>query len=249
MMFEDLPTSRSEAKNKCSKYYFTSRSCINGHLDKRKTTNGRCMECDRMRQRDRMKNDPEYRNLHRKSCLKRITRILSDPEKRKQIREREKELHHSSPNRKLAKKCADKIRHERLYKCETHRLIITEKSKRYYAIKKDDPQYKEQMKIRTKLWAIDNPVKVRARCARRRAFKKLATPQWLTEKMMSDIDQFYWMANELSKVTGVKYEVDHIVPLVSNKVCGLHVPWNLQLLSDSENRSKSNRLDQRLATR
>jgi len=37
--------------------------------------------------------------------------------------------------------------------------------------------------------------------------------------------------------------VDHIVPLVHEKVCGLNVPWNLQIITEEENRKKANKVD------
>jgi hypothetical protein len=76
----------------------------------------------------------------------------------------------------------------------------------------------------------------------RRAKKLNATPKWLTKEHKDQIRAIYQQRKELSISSGIMYHVDHIVPLVSDFVCGLHVPWNLQLLPSGENLKKSNKV-------
>ena len=89
-----------------------------------------------------------------------------------------------------------------------------------------------------------NRAKSRAKVNQRGARKKVATPSWLTDEQSQEIISIYEKAARLSISTGMKYHVDHIIPLQGKDVCGLHVPWNLQPLSARENMSKSNRVDE-----
>jgi hypothetical protein len=76
---------------------------------------------------------------------------------------------------------------------------------------------------------------------RRRRFRD-ATPPWLTHKQKSEIRQLYRIAITMSQTTGERYVVDHIIPLQGEFVCGLHVPWNLRVITQEENLAKSNKL-------
>jgi 5-methylcytosine-specific restriction endonuclease McrA len=76
---------------------------------------------------------------------------------------------------------------------------------------------------------------------RRRRFRD-ATPKWLTENQKMEVRLKYRLAIELSRATGERHAVDHIIPLHGESVCGLHVPWNLQVLTQKDNLAKYNRL-------
>jgi 5-methylcytosine-specific restriction endonuclease McrA len=77
--------------------------------------------------------------------------------------------------------------------------------------------------------------------ARRRRFRD-ATPKWLTAEQKMEIRLKYRLAIELSRKLGVPYAVDHIIPLQGEDVCGLHVPWNMEVITQDENLKKSNKL-------
>jgi 5-methylcytosine-specific restriction endonuclease McrA len=77
--------------------------------------------------------------------------------------------------------------------------------------------------------------------ARRRRFRQ-ATPKWLTAEDKLQIRMKYRLAIELSRRMGVLHVVDHVVPLQGEEVCGLHVPWNMEVITQDENLKKSNKL-------
>lgn len=76
-----------------------------------------------------------------------------------------------------------------------------------------------------------------AKLAVYRAKKFKATPLWADEFIMSEA---YDLAQLRTNVMGFKWEVDHIVPLQSKVVCGLHTQDNLQVIPSRLNKSKGN---------
>jgi 5-methylcytosine-specific restriction endonuclease McrA len=87
-----------------------------------------------------------------------------------------------------------------------------------------------------------NPELYKALTSVRKRRHRNATPKWLNAEQKLAIRKLYLQAMELTKLTGERYVVDHIVPLISDEVCGLHVPWNLRVITQDENLRKSNKL-------
>lgn len=86
------------------------------------------------------------------------------------------------------------------------------------------------------------PERRREQLARYRARMLKATPPWLTEEQQREIQEIYAEAVSLSEETGVPHHVDHIFPLRGKTGCGLHVPWNLQILPAVFNIKKGSRI-------
>lgn len=76
-----------------------------------------------------------------------------------------------------------------------------------------------------------------AKNARRRAAKLKAIPKWCDKQK---VEAIYEECARITKETGVIHHVDHIVPLQSSYVCGLHCESNLKIITSSENQRKLN---------
>jgi len=114
-------------------------------------------------------------------------------------------------------------------------------TKRYNEQATNTPAKRAYKSLKSTMWAKKNPDKANALKAKRNAAKMLRTPVWLNSTHLKAIHEFYRQASELSIATGIQHHVDHIVPLRGKNVSGLHVPWNLQILTASENSAKNNR--------
>lgn len=91
-------------------------------------------------------------------------------------------------------------------------------------------------------WAKRNPAKAIANALKRTKALRERIPKWLTEDHWIAINAFYLEAARRTAETGIVHHVDHKYPLRGKTVSGLHVPWNLQILTCEENLRKAARI-------
>lgn len=68
----------------------------------------------------------------------------------------------------------------------------------------------------------------------------LSAPPWVDRRALRLLK---YRAQCLSEMSGIPHEIDHVVPLNHPLVCGLTVPWNLQIVPAKVNGAKSNRFN------
>lgn len=102
-------------------------------------------------------------------------------------------------------------------------------------------EYKKIKYVRDKEWRSRNKGIINFHTNKRYTVRKQRLPKWITEENKLQIKAMYMLASSLTKVTGVQWHVDHIIPLQGKTVSGLHVPENLQVIQGSLNNIKSNK--------
>jgi len=102
---------------------------------------------------------------------------------------------------------------------------------------------KNKVRSYDKRYYDNNKDKVHAYNAKRRANRLQAIPRGLIERDHINIIRLYKDIKECQWLSESKLEVDHIIPLKHKNVCGLHVIWNLQVLTKKENNIKKNKFD------
>jgi|DEB0MinimDraft_6_1074348.scaffolds.fasta_scaffold35714_2 hypothetical protein len=142
---------------------------------------------------------------------------------------------------------------------ETNKERINAHIRDYRAKKKADPEYstpRPEPKYSSKTdyyrrnrkkvaaWRkeyVKGPYKAQtaANNMKRHAAKLERTPAWADNEAIKEV---YKLRDEMTEETGVQHHVDHIIPLRGEKVSGLHVPDNLQVITAFENLSKHNRV-------
>lgn len=151
-----------------------------------------------------------------------------------------------SPQEKWRQKNMDKVR------AAARRRYWRNHKQRLAAGAKWRSENREKSRIAARRWQANHPEKVKQdhakwrsdnldkRCATqmlRKAMQLNATPAWANEFFIKEI---YHLSKLRTKHLGSKWHVDHIVPLKSNLVCGLHVENNLQVIPAAQNIKKQN---------
>ena len=196
--------------------FLSGKPCKRGHLSERLVSSRACCQC----QSDKNRSVYEARREEIKAKTKAYRNANIDVAKAKQRAYRLKHLDEVNAKDRL-----------RSQKPERKAKLLA----RLAAWNKANP---ERAKQRVRDWAKNNPGRTLARAARYRAAQRKATPAWADNEK---IQKVYDLAARFRSL-GCDFHVDHVIPLQSRTVCGLHVHNNLEIIEARANRSKSNQL-------
>lgn len=215
---------RSQALELGLPRYFTGKPCKSGHVDERDGKSGRCITCIRewsiARYRDN--RDEILQGLRE--------RRLADEAFAQACRDRVRAYHYANLDKVRAKVRAARMTDE--YRATRRADYASRRGSILAQVNAWRERNAPLLAATQRRYREANRGRINAKNAARARHIKVATPTWAN---MGAISAIYYQA----AASGM--HVDHIVPLRSRLVCGLHVEANLRPMPGLENQRKGNR--------
>jgi len=238
---------RPEAKEKGLSHYYTGKPCKHGHVSNRRTDNGNCLVCARERC-----SAADYKNYKAGWYRDNKQQVMAARKKRysknkRAILEKQNAYYHRNKEwiLKHQSECYNRDRDEIRQRLRARYAALPQHERDEIQRKNREWRENNQEKyvLAKKRWAEKNHGRLKAVYAAysrtRQAKKRMACPDWVK---MDEIKNIYLVRQEISDAAGVEYHVDHYYPIQGKTICGLHVPWNLQIITAEENLAKGNKM-------
>jgi len=214
------------------------------HVGAKRAKDGRCSKCESIRRMEYRARNLDKALAYRAAYKERELQLAKErhaanpaprrasvkkwrqanPEK---VRARNVAMYHAAPEKNRARAKA--------WAGANHARVLANAR----AWKEKNPEKAKKFRNESvRRWHAKNPDRRTAYVRQYQASKLKAMPAWASKFFIAEA---YHLAKLRENLCGGKWHVDHIVPLRSKIVCGLHIEQNLRVIHGAENSRKGNR--------
>lgn len=176
--------------------------------------------------------------IHKRAAAKHWEKIKNDEEVKRKARERAKAWYEA--NKEKAKKYMEKNKEKRKEQLKAWKAANPERVKEQKT--KSQKNNMDSHLIRVKRYQKTEKGKIKS-SAIRDAYRSHIKERTLKKYMFDKVIEMYRACKSIQIVSGTKHHLDHICPIKGNGVSGLHVFWNLRIVSAYDNQRKTNKVD------